>query len=228
MKIKDLKKNIIINSSIISALIILLGVSIFFIFYQKKNSNDQTNKIQSETEVIKTKTSSIAGKASQAKKYKDLYSQIPLEKRINFTGIKMDEINLKLKNIGDKYYITSREIKINVPEALKDEPFKLKTMNVLLTTVTLNFRSYTEDRAMMFIDEFLKSLNGYNIITAVDIRKDREYTSESLINISAGKGTGNIAVKIEFYWYSFKEDDKSKSTSKGKSSQIKTQNTINQ
>ena len=225
MKTDNLKKSIIINSSILSVLIIIFSGCIFFIFYQKKNVNEQSNKINTETESIKAKTTSISGKASQAKKYKDLYSQIPLEKRTNFTGIKMDEINSKLKTIGDKYFITSREIKINVPENFKDEPFKLKTMSVLYTSVVLNFRSYTEDKAFLFIDEFLKSLNGYTILTNIDIRKEKEYSSENLISISAGKGTGNVTTKAEFYWYSFKEDDKAKAGgSKIKSSQIKTEN----
>jgi len=225
MKVEQLKKNIIINSSILTVLVIIFSGCLFFVFYQKRNSDEQSNKINTETESIKAKTSSIAGKASQAKKYKELYSQIPLEKRTNFTGIKMDEINSKLKTIGDKYYITSREIKINVPENLKDEPFKLKTMNILYTTVVLNFRSYTEDKAFLFIDEFLKSLNGYTILTNMDIRKEKEYTSENLISISAGKGNGNVTTKAEFYWYSFKEDDKAKAGgSKIKSSQIKTEN----
>ena len=46
-----------------------------------------------------------------------------------------------------------------------------------------------------------------------------------MINISAGKGTGNVTTKAEFYWYSFKEEDKSKAGGgKIKSSQIKTEN----
>ena len=229
MKTENLKKSIIINSSILSILILIFSGCVFFVFYQKKNADEQSNKINTETEAIKAKTNSIAGKASQAKKYKDLYSQIPVEKRTNFTVIKMDEINLKLKTIGDKYYITSREIKINVPENFKDEPFKLKTMSVLYTSVVLNFRSYTEDKAFFFLDEFIKSLNGYTILTNIDIRKEKEYTSDNLINISAGKGTGNVTTKAEFYWYSFKEDDKAKAGgSKIKSSQIKTENVTKQ
>ena len=229
MKTENLKKSIIINSSILSILILIFSGCVFFVFYQQKNADEQSNKINTETEAIKAKTNSIAGKASQAKKYKDLYSQIPVEKRTNFTGIKMDEINLKLKTIGDKYYITSREIKINVPENFKDEPFKLKTMSVLYTSVVLNFRSYTEDKAFFFLDEFIKSLNGYTILTNIDIRKEKEYTSDNLINISAGKGTGNVTTKAEFYWYSFKEDDKAKAGgSKIKSSQIKTENVTKQ
>ena len=225
MKTDNLKKSIIINSSILSVLIIIFSGCLFSIFYQKKEADEQSTKINTETESIKAKTTSISGKASQAKKYKDLYSQIPLEKRTNFTGIKMDEINSKLKTIGDKYFITSREIKINVPENFKDEPFKLKTMSILYTSVVLNFRSYTEDKAFLFIDEFLKSLNGYTILTNIDIRKEKEYSSENLISISAGKGTGNVTTKAEFYWYSFKEDDKSKAGGgKIKSSQIKTEN----
>ncbi|GDX36406.1 hypothetical protein LBMAG18_09170 [Alphaproteobacteria bacterium] len=229
MKTDTLKKNIIINSSILSVLILIFSSCIFFIYYQKKNADEESNKINTETETIKNKTASIAGKASLAKKYKDLYSQIPLEKRTNLTGIKMDEINFKLKTIGDKFYITNREIKINVPENFKDEPFKLKTMNVLYTSVVLNFRSYTEDKAFLFLDEFLKSLNGYTILINIDIRKEKEYSSENLINISAGKGIGNVSTKAEFYWYSFKEDDKAKvGVSKIRSSQIKTENVIKQ
>ncbi len=221
MKLEDLKKTITINSVILATLSVILIASITFIFYQDKSSTEQTDKIKNETDLIKAKTQSIIGKASQAKKYKDLYSQISKEKRTNFSGIKMDEINLRLKNIGDKYYITSREIKIAVPENLKDEPFKLKTFNVLLTTVTLSFRSYTDDRAFLFSQEFMKSLNGFTILTSFDLRKEKDYTSDNLINISSGNGIGNIMGKIEFYWYAFKEEDKNKNNASRKTTQIK-------
>jgi len=221
MKLVDLKKTITINSIILAILVIIFISCVFFIFYQLKSSSEQTDKIKSETDIIKSKTQSMVGKASQAKKYKDLYSQIAKEKRTNFTGIKMDEINVKLKIIGDKYNITSREIKIAVPENLKDEPFKLKSFSVLLTTVTLTFRAYTDDRVFLFAREFMKSLNGFTILTNFDIRKEKDYTPENLINISSGSGTGNISAKVEFYWYSFKEEDKTRNNASRKSSVIK-------
>lgn len=221
MKIIDLKKTITINSVILTVLIIILISCIFFIFYQIKSSTEQTDKIKGETDLIKSKTQSIIGKASQAKKYKELYSQISKEKRTNFSGIKMDEINIKLKTIGDKYYITSREIKIAVPENLKDEPFKLKSFAVSLTTVTLSFRAYTDDRVFLFAKEFMKSLNGFTILTNFDIRKDKDYSADNLISISSGNGNGNIIAKIEFYWYAFKEEDKTKNNASRKSSVIK-------
>ena len=200
--------------------------SIFFIFYQIRITDEQNQKIKGETDIIKSKTQSLIGKASQAKKYKDLYSQISKEKRTNFSGIKMDEINLKLKNIGDKYYITSREIKIAIPENLKDEPFKLKTFNVLLTTVTLNFRSYTDDRVFLFVREFMGSLNGFTILNNFEIRKEKDYTADNLINISSGNGIPNVMAKVEFYWYAFKEEDKNKNNASRKSSQIKIETSV--
>jgi len=226
MKLVDLKKTISINSAVLTLLIIIFSSSVFFIFYQSKNAKEQSEKINSETDIIKSKTQSLIGKASQAKKYKDLYSQISKEKRTNFSGIKMDEINLKLKTIGDKYYITSREIKIAIPENLKDEPFKLKTFNVLLTTVTLTFRSYTDDRVFLFVREFMKSLNGFTILNNFEIRKEKDYSADNLINISSGNGIANVMAKIEFYWYAFKEEDKNKNNASRKSTQIKIETSV--
>ena len=228
MKISALKRTIVINSIILVVSIVIFICCIFFSIYQIKSSREQTNKINSETDLIKSKTQSIIGKSSKAKKYKDLYTQISKEKRTNFSGIKMDEINIKLKTIGDKYNITSREIKIAVPENLKDEPFKLKSFSVLLTTVTLNFRAYTDDRVFLFVREFLKSLNGFTILTIFDIRKDKEYSEDNLVNISAGSGNGNIIAKVEFYWYAFKEEDKTKNNASRKSSIIKMESSPNQ
>lgn len=228
MKISALKRTIVINSIILVVSIVIFICCIFFSIYQIKSSSEQANKINSETDLIKSKTQSIIGKSSQAKKYKDLYTQISKEKRTNFSGIKMDEINIKLKTIGDKYNITSREIKIAVPENLKDEPFKIKSFSVLLTTVTLNFRAYTDDRVFLFVREFLKSLNGFTILTIFDIRKDKEYSEDNLVNISAGSGNGNIIAKVEFYWYAFKEEDKTKNNASRKSSIIKMESSPNQ
>jgi hypothetical protein len=50
----------------------------------------------------------------------------------------------------------------------------------------------------------MKTMNGYKIITSLEIKKNKDYSLNDFVTISTGKSEGGVSTKIELYWYIFK------------------------
>ncbi len=207
MKIPNLRKRIIINLSASGILLILLGVGIYYNIDLRKQGNDEINQIKSKTSNLKSQISQLKAEETEFEKYSKIWQKISKRKR-EITGIKVDFVNKSLKNVSEKYAIGDPKIKITLPERLKDGIFNRKTIEVLNTTVTLDFTAVSDINAIAFIYEFLNSLPGYQIITRFDIRKGKDYQPQDYVAISAGTSNGNISGKVSFFWYAFKEKPK--------------------
>lgn len=209
MKLEPLKKKVILSSIISAALIIATSFLAYMTSAQKDESAKTIRKIKNETRSIRDGISDLQTKEMDSEKYKKLWKSLSPGKKIT-TGIKIDQINATLAKVADKYSIIKPVIKVTLPEVLKDHKFKRKTINIIYTTASLKFKAASDVKALLFIDEFMKSLHGYPIITSLDISKDREYNNNDLVAISAGRSSGVISTKLNFVWYAYKEERKKK------------------
>ena len=174
---------------------------------EKGTVQGKVDKIKSETSSFKTQAVELESKTTEAKKYQTLWKKLTDNKK-NTGGIKMDDVNAKLVSAAEKYNITGTNIRVTLPEVLKDGLFNRATVQVLFTTVNLTFSSVNDIKALLFVNEFIESLPGYPIITAFEIRKNKDYTTQDFIDISSGKSSGAINGKLDFFWYAYKELEK--------------------
>ncbi len=207
MRIIDLRKKIIVNFSASGALLLIVGVIFGFYLKEKSGVESKIEKIKSETSALKNQASEFESKTTEVKKYRELWENLTPNKKIT-SGIKMDDVNTKLATIADKYTISDPAIKVTMPEVLKDGIFKRDTVSVLFTTVNLTFSAVNDVKALLFISEFLESLQGYPVVTNLEIRKAKNYTSQDFVSISSGKFSGAISGKVDFSWYAYKDDEK--------------------
>ncbi len=206
MKISVIRKKIIINFSTSAILVLTLGISIAYFGNERDNLAGDLEKTKSDTSQIINQSSELQSKVIEIRRYKELWGKITESKK-NTDGIKIDDINLKLKTIAEKYTITNQNIRVTLPELLTAPPFNSSTVNILFTTANLAFDSVNDIKALLFINEFIGSLAGYPVITNLEIKKTKTYTNEDLVNISSGKGGASIAVKVDFSWYVYKNKE---------------------
>ena len=215
MKILILRKKIIIQLSISLALAAILGFGIYYVLSQKKEIKAEVSKIESGAMQIKSQIMDLQNEASETKKYKEIWKTISKNKK-STQGIKVDDMNDLLKKIADKYSVSKSKIQVILPEILSNGVFNRKTVQMNYSTATLNFESVNDTRALLFLSEFINALPGYIIIKSLELtKKVSSYSYQDLIDISIGKNTNTlVVVKIDFYWYSYKEKDPAKEVSK--------------
>lgn len=212
MKIQYLRKKIITNLSILGALLAIFAAALFYNIHARSALEGKVSEIKNEASQFKSQALELESKNNELTKYIELWRSISKEKK-NTSGIKMDDVNVRLKTVAEKYVISSPNIKITLPETMKGGVFKRATVNILLTNVSLNFFAATDARALMFINEFTNSLPGYVVITSLTIKKDKKYTDGDLVGISTGNSAGSVSGKVDFAWYLCKKKDAPKENS---------------
>ncbi len=208
MKITNLKKRITINV-IISVMI--TGCCAGLVYFYLNKSSEMTNKLNAldkEAGAIKSRVANFKNQTAEIEKYKLVWQGLDKNKKY-VEGVKVDDFNKNLKDISDKYLISTNNVKISVPTTLKEPTFKRDTLEIMFTTVSLNFVSFNDTIAVAFVDEFLKNIPGYTIITAFDIIKSKDYIAADFTNLSTGKDAGAVDGRLEFLWYVPKESIKS-------------------
>jgi hypothetical protein len=209
MKIDKLKKKIKYSLiSIVTAVIIISALLVMY-FYLNASFLDQYDKIVMDIADIKNKTQEIERKTQENKKYMELWSKINTNRK-SLEGIKVDEINKLIANLSEKYSVSGAIFKISVPENYPSKIFQNDTISIIYSIAELSFSAYHDVKALQFIDEFIKYLHGYPIITRLDFSKERDYVVKDYFDISAGKYNAAIKGKLIFSWYVYKEADSSK------------------
>lgn len=204
MIIREIKKKITVNFAIAFALGLLVAGLLVYMSSFKNDQNKQIDYIRQLASQLSSQALEYQSKAQETKKYIDIWKTIPDSKK-KFEGIKIDEINNKIAQSSEKYYISNQSIKLSLPEDLKDGVFNRKSLYVSYTNVTITFNAMDDIGAISFLSEFLGSLSGYAIITNCDIKKNKKYSDQDLIDISSNKAIGGVAVKIDFVWYVYRQ-----------------------
>lgn len=216
MKIDKLKKQI--KYSVISITVFVVMISSLLAMYVYINNAflDQYDKIIMDIADIKNKTQEIELKTLQNKKYMEMWSKINQNKK-SLEGIKVDDINKIVLNLGEKYSITNSILRVSLPENYPSTVFKNETISLLYTISELSFKSYNDVKAIQFVNEFINYLHGYPIITKFEFFKDKDYEIKDYFDISTGKISGAIQGRLIFSWYVYKENvEKNDSTSNQK------------
>jgi hypothetical protein len=209
MKIDKLKKKIKYSLiSIVTAVIIISALLVMY-FYLNASFLDQYDKIVMDIADIKNKTQEIERKTQENKKYMELWSKINANRK-SLEGIKVDEINKLIANLSEKYSVSGAIFKISVPENYPSKTFQNETISIIYSIAELSFSAYHDVKALQFVDEFVKYLHGYPIITRLEFSKERDYVVKDYFDISAGKYSAAIKGKLIFSWYVYKEADSSK------------------
>lgn len=203
MKILELRKKIIVNASIAGVTLVLFCGCIFYNIHHSAKVKEDADKITNETAEIQSKTADLQSKTLDIQKYMATWRNLDESKK-SANGIKMDEVNNLLNSTATKYNITTPNIKISLPEPLNDGVFNCKTISVSSTTATLTFKALDDVKALLFVSDFARALPGYAVINNLDIKKEKDYANNDLVDISTGKASGVISGSATLYWYAFK------------------------
>ena len=209
MKIDKLKKKIKYSLIAVTVSAVFISSLLVIYFYLNASFLDQYDKIVMDIADIKNKAQEIERKTQENKKYMELWSKINANKK-SLEVIRVDEINKIIANLSEKYSVSGAIFKISVPENYPSKIFQNETISIIYSIGELSFSAYHDVKALQFVDEFMKYLHGYPIVTRLEFSKERDYAVKDYFDISVGKSNGAIKGRLIFSWYVYKEGDLSK------------------
>jgi hypothetical protein len=209
MNTSELKKRIITNAVTSVACLAIFAGCVFYNIHKNQQIKKELETIASEAAQIEAQTIELKDKTLDVKKHIATWQKLDEKKKSTNGILKSDEIDKILLKSAEKYNISDPIIKISFPENLSDGIFSLSTITVLSSTVTINFKSVDDVRALGFVNDFINSLPGYVVVSGFELKKDKSYSNEDLIAISSGKEVAAVSGNINFFWYSFKNKSSS-------------------
>ncbi|MBU6339600.1 MAG: hypothetical protein KGQ36_06515 [Rickettsiales bacterium] len=220
MKITYLKKRIVKSFSIALGLIAVVACCFYYRIHQEQKSKEKIKAIESSTSDVRSEIESLQNKMQEIKKYKEIWINISENKK-SLGGIKIDNINAKLEQIGNKHNISQPNIRVSFPENVKDGIFNISSSDLVFSSVNLTFTAISDTEALIFISDLIQSLPGYAVINKLSIAKTKDYTNEDLIKISSGSEGGSIVSSVDFFWYVYKPKSTNPEEVKQNNDQIK-------
>ena len=203
MKIIALRRKIIINLLVSVVIAAACGVIFYSHLENKSATAKELKKIKKETVAIKKKVKEIESQAAAIEKYKITWSRLSDKKKIT-NGIEVEKFNQQLKELGEKYLITTKRVKINLPEPMSDEIFWRDTVEIFFTTVAIDFHAINDSLALAYVIELVNSLGGYPIVTNFSLKKSEDYIDKDFTDILLDKKPGAISGTLNFSWYASK------------------------
>lgn len=220
MILKDIQKKIAVNFTGSVILIALVGGLSFYLIVSKKAENQKIATIKQRALELEAKALEYQSQAKETEKYIEVWKTIPDNKK-GIDIVKIEEANILLNKLSEKYYITNQSIKISPPENLSGGAFDRKSFYVTYVDVNIACNAIDDIIAVSFLSDFLNSLDGYVVTTNVDIKKNAKYTDQQLADISSGKSGGAVLVKFEFAWYFYRKKEENSKSATGQNTKSK-------
>ncbi len=208
-KINHLKKQIVFGLSVFAVIVVIITSFNFYDTLSQENHAEEISIIETEISDLKMKISGSEEKINDTKKYKQLWISAN-DKKKDFNGIKIADINNNFNSLAQQYKISEPTITISVPEVLTNGIYQLQTLDANLINCNISFNALTDRLALDFINDFIDDLPGYVIINDLTIKKNKKegYNDQELTDISNGKFPGLVSTKISFSWYFLKRKPK--------------------
>ena len=212
---KNLQKKVrFIYVSIITGCIVFLslvaGLIILHIYYNgnKKSNNLAIKNIHINIQSIKNKINNLEQKLVETKKYQNIWEQIEDNKK-TLKGANIDEVNTTFNLLVDKFLIKNPNINISLPEKIENKMYDRANIQVFFSKIIIDFQAIDDTKALIFIENFIKEINGYIVITNLRVTLDGKknyYNEKELIALSKGKKIKYlIRSSVTLSWYILKE-----------------------
>lgn len=205
-KVKRLKKRIIFNLATFAFFAIFILVTYYFGQNAINENESDIRNLNVKIADLTNKSGNIESRISEVKKYNKIWTSAD-ETRKNPGNIKIAEINDKFNNVAGKYNLSSPKISIAPPETLKGSVYDNQSFEVQLVNFTIDFQSLTDRIAINFVNDFLRTIPGYVVISSLEIKKNKKeaISDADLEEIKAGKNLGLVSSKVAFSWYFLKD-----------------------
>ncbi len=191
-KINRLFTRIIIYGCIaIFFLMLLFAITLFYKI--KQNSFQQEmHVLNKENQAIQIQIDDMVSKSIAAKNYIKIWNEDFTAEERKLDGINLDEIKRQIQKLAENSHIIDVSVNFS-PLILIDGSFGKQNINVLTTSLTINFATITDIDFFNFLESLKNQLKCFKIIQEVSLKRVKK-VDENFLKIL---NNGNIPIGVE-------------------------------
>jgi hypothetical protein len=218
MKLELVKKQIKLNFLISATIAFITALVIYFGFFFYSDDNTGTQKVDQQIEEIKSKNDALLSDIENGRKFTKIFGSIPKRQKY-LSGINTSLASENFEKLGEQFFIKDRKIVFLDTTVFKDEVDNTKNLIPYYSEITLDFRAFSDDLAVQFLENFISELDGYWTITEFSLNKTGNYSDEELIKISKNTAKPVLIAHAQIKWFNLSSQKKSDEIEQNSSSE---------
>lgn len=207
MKLGDVKKRWMLESSAIAGVLAVLSVLAYYMTSVTESFSMEVTELEGRVSKLVSDKTQLSAQYENVQKYMSLYD-IALERNpANGSYASREIAAAKFKEYNDRYHMLNLKLTMTPPKELTGAVYKRKNAQMLSSDVAVDFDTITDDQAYSLLSAMDTELLGVQRVNSFKLTRLEKLSDKALQAIN-DKGTyALIKVELRNAWLGFKQLD---------------------
>lgn len=138
----------------------------------------------------------------KSKKSYQFYQQIKGQQE---TDVSRKNIIALLNALKDEYSVSALSLEVSPIASLQGDVFDRKNIRTIATEVNINFKSFSDQEAISFVDALRKNISGYIRMTELSMKKIGDIDQSAVYKAEKGEPFNLVETSLSFYLYGLED-----------------------
>ncbi len=202
MEIKEIKKKLVIRSSILVFITIVASVVSIYLNDSERKSNEKLNWLKNDISSLNSKLDGLNKKTLEFSAAVKIWENFSDGQRL-LQGLRINEAKDILDAFKEPYKLSEMKVSFSKPHDVKDA-YITDTVGVVASNINIDFKALTDYHALNFLAALTEEFPGYVQITSFSLMRSKEVSKETLEKIANGDVPGMVEGKVSLDWKDLK------------------------
>jgi len=207
MKYQLLKKQLIVQTAILAALLAVMGGAVWYFNSIVDDYQGKSHLLEHELDAIETQTKALREKYIKAQTQLALYNKVINETRENGLAIGREVAMDKFAQFKSQYYLNELHLNMDAPQPVPGAVYTRGKSAIISSPVKTDFTTLSDEYVYTLIKTMTNDLPGSVKITELDLIRQADITDDILRSISQKGSSSLVKGTLNFTWYGIKLAD---------------------
>jgi len=216
MRYPQLKKRLLLESSILAAAVVVLGSGLYFLDSFSDDYQKGSEILSSKVNDIAAATNALSNKYDKIRRNDALYQKILRLQSEDGLNINQQVAKNRFNHLRDQYYLSNLHLSMSPITEIQDANYRRPTHVIVSSDVNIDFEGLSDEYAYGLLNAIQQEFPGSSKIAKLTLTREGAINSDSLRTISEKGAFPLIKGEIKFIWLGIKPVESSDNTNVSK------------
>lgn len=201
MKYEKLKRQVIIEASIIGIVVLVMAAIVYLISAILDDYEASNDSLQKQVDVIDMEMKNLRAKYSNIKNNLDIYQEVQQKQADGRLAINRQMVLEKFNQYKNKYALSGLHMIVSQPQDVKDAVFKRPKTTVNFSDVTASFEITSDESVYELVDSLRGELPGISKMIKLNMTLQKPFNEGAFEAISHNGAYPMIKTEMRFIWF---------------------------
>lgn len=210
MRYQDIKRKLIIETSVILAVLSCFSGCTYFLTTVSDDFTQKKNMLDSQLASTTNEKRTLEEKYSRLQKHRDLYDYVLAKQSSDQLYISRQLLRKKVNEFKPRYFLNDLSVTMTPAQELAGAPYRYGTGVIVSSDLTVNFDALTDEDVYSLMQAIEDEFPGAIKMTKFSISRQQKVTDDSLRAIARNGQYSMVKGAIEITWFGIKSFDASR------------------